>query len=67
MTALSRRIKRKLLLLHPAEELGNVAEAAKIMGFHRDTFYGVRKAWPSPPRACAASGFATTSRPAKSG
>lgn len=47
MTALSQSIKRKLSLLQLAEELGNVAKAAKIMGFHRDTFYEVRKAFQS--------------------
>jgi len=47
MTALSQSTKRKLSLLQLAEELGNVAKAAKIMGFHRDTFYEVRKAFQS--------------------
>ena len=47
MTALSQSIKRTLSLLQLAEELGNVAKAAKIMGFHRDTFYEVRKAFQS--------------------
>ena len=45
MTALTASIKRKLSLLQLAEELGNVAKAAKIMGFHRDTFYEVRRAF----------------------
>jgi len=47
MTALSQSTKRKLSLLQLAEELGNVAKAAKIMGYHRDTFYEVRKAFQS--------------------
>lgn len=47
MTAQTQSIKRKLSLLQLAEELGNVAKAAQIMGFHRDTFYEVRKAFQS--------------------
>ncbi len=47
MTAQSESIKRKLSLLQLAEELGNVAKAARIMGFHRDSFYEVRKAFQS--------------------
>jgi len=39
MTVLSQGIKRKLSLLQLADELGNVAKACRIMGFHRDTFY----------------------------
>jgi hypothetical protein len=45
VTALSQSIKRKLSLLQLAEELGNVARACKIMGYHRDTFYEVRRAF----------------------
>lgn len=45
MTALTHSVKRKLSLLQLAEELGNVAKACKIMGFHRDTFYEVRRAF----------------------
>lgn len=45
MTALTQGIKRKLSLLQLAEELGNVAKACRIMGFHRDTFYEVRRAF----------------------
>ena len=45
MTALTQSIKRKLSLLQLAEELGNVAKAAKIMGVHRDSFYEVRRAF----------------------
>ena len=45
MTALSQGIKRKLSLLQLADELGNVAKACRIMGFHRDTFYEVRRAF----------------------
>lgn len=47
MTAQTQSIKRKLSLLQLAEELGNVAKAAQIMGFHRHTFYEVRKAFQS--------------------
>jgi hypothetical protein len=45
MTALTQGIKRKLSLLQLADELGNVAKACRIMGFHRDTFYEVRRAF----------------------
>jgi hypothetical protein len=45
VTALSQSTKRKLSLLQLADELGNVARACKIMGYHRDTFYEVRRAF----------------------
>jgi transposase InsO family protein len=45
MTAQTQSIKRKLSLLQLAEELGNVSKACKIMGYHRDTFYEVRRAF----------------------
>jgi transposase InsO family protein len=45
MTALSQSTKRKLSLLQLADELGNVAKACRIMGYHRDTFYEVRRAF----------------------
>jgi len=45
MTAKSQTTRRKLSLLQLAEELGNVSKACRIMGFHRDTFYEVRRAF----------------------
>jgi len=45
MTTLSQSTKRKLSLLQLAEELGNVSRACKLMGYHRDTFYEVRRAF----------------------
>jgi len=45
MTTTSQSTKRKLSLLQLAEELGNVSKACKIMGYHRDTFYEVQKAF----------------------
>nr|WP_290630553.1 helix-turn-helix domain-containing protein [Aquisalimonas sp.] len=45
MTTVSQSTKRKLSLLQLAEELGNVSKACKIMGYHRDTFYEVQKAF----------------------
>ena len=46
MTAASSQvIKRKLSLLALAEELQNVSKACRLMGFHRDTFYEVRRAF----------------------
>jgi hypothetical protein len=41
---LSHGMRRKLSLLQLAEELGNVSKACQIMGFHRDTFYEIRRA-----------------------
>ena len=37
MPAITESTKRKLLLLQPAEEFGNVSKACRIMGYHRDT------------------------------
>ena len=45
MTALSQSTKRKLSLLQLVEELGNVSKACKIMGYHRDSFYEIRRAF----------------------
>lgn len=45
MTAQTHSIKRKLSLLQLAEELGNVAKACRIMGFHRDSFYEIQRAF----------------------
>jgi transposase InsO family protein len=45
MTTLSQSTRRKLSLLQLAEELGNVSKACRIMGYHRDTFYEVRRAF----------------------
>lgn len=45
MTTLSQSTKRKLSLLQVAEEFGNVSKACKLMGYHRDTFYEVRRAF----------------------
>ena len=45
MTTLTQSTRRKLSLLQLAEELGNVSKACKIMGYHRDTFYEVRRAF----------------------
>jgi hypothetical protein len=45
MTAHSHSTRRKLSLLKLAEELQNVSKACQIMGFHRDTFYEVRRAF----------------------
>jgi len=45
MTALSESTRRKLSLLQLAEELGNVSKAARLMGYHRDSFYEIRRAF----------------------
>lgn len=45
MTALTQSTKRKLSLLQLAEELGNVSKACRLMGYHRDTFYEIHRAF----------------------
>jgi transposase-like protein len=45
MSAVPHSTRRKLSLLQLAEELGNVAKACRIMGYHRDTFYEVKRAF----------------------
>jgi hypothetical protein len=45
MAALSHSICRKLSLLQLAEGLGNVSKACQIMGYHRDSFYEIRRAF----------------------
>jgi transposase InsO family protein len=44
MTALPQSTRRKLSLLALAEELGNVSKACQLMGYHRDSFYEIRRA-----------------------
>jgi len=39
MTMSQKVIKNKLGLLQLAQTLGNVAEACKVMGYSRDSFY----------------------------
>ncbi len=39
MTVQQKIIKNKLGLLNLAEQLGNVSQACKVMGFSRDSFY----------------------------
>ena len=45
MTALPQSTRRKLSLLNLAEELGNVSKACRIMGYHRDSFYEIKRAF----------------------
>ena len=45
MAAMAQSTRRKLSLLQLAEELGSVSKACKIMGYHRDTFYEVKRAF----------------------
>jgi transposase InsO family protein len=45
MTALPQGTRRKLSLLNLAEELGNVSKACQIMGYHRDSFYEIKRAF----------------------
>jgi transposase InsO family protein len=45
MTALAQSTRRKLSLLKLAEELGNVSKACQVMGYHRDSFYEIKRAF----------------------
>jgi len=45
MTALPQSTRRKLSLLQLAAELGNVSKACQIMGYHRDSFYEIKRAF----------------------
>ena len=45
MTTAEKLIKNKLGLLELANYLKNVSEACRVMGYSRDTFYRVRKAY----------------------
>jgi transposase InsO family protein len=45
MTARSQSTRRKLSLLQLAEELRNVSKVCRVMGYHCDTFYEVRRAF----------------------
>ncbi len=47
MATTSQSTRRKLSLLKLAEELGNVSKTCSIIGYHRDTFYEVRRAFQS--------------------
>jgi hypothetical protein len=41
MNQASKLIKTKLGLLHLAEQLGNVSQACKVIGYSRDSFYRI--------------------------
>lgn len=61
MTAVLQSAKRKLSLLQLAEELGNVSKACKIMGYHRDSFYEIRRAFQVElPTTCRNAAFEST-------
>ena len=45
MTAQSQSVKRKLSLLQLAVEFNNVSKACDLMGYHRDTFYEIKRAF----------------------
>jgi len=45
VTAQTHSIKRKLSLLQLAEELGNVTRPCRIIGFDRDSFYEIQRAF----------------------
>ena len=45
MSTPSQSTKRKLSLLQLAEELGNVSKACQLMGYHRDSFYEIKRAF----------------------
>jgi hypothetical protein len=43
MKTKTKSIKTKLGLLKLAEQLGNVSQACKIMGYSRDSFYRIKQ------------------------
>ena len=43
MKSESKLIRSKLGLLHLAEHLGNIAQACKVIGYSRDSFYGIKE------------------------
>ena len=43
MNQATKLIKTKLGLLHLAEQLGNVSQACKVMGYSRDSFYRIKE------------------------
>jgi molybdenum-dependent DNA-binding transcriptional regulator ModE len=43
MTTETKLIKTKLGLLKLAEQLGNVSQACKVMGYSRDSFYRIKQ------------------------
>ena len=45
MTTEEKLVKNKLGLLELANYLKNVSEACRVMGYRRDTFYRVRRAY----------------------
>ena len=45
MVSPDKTVKNKLELLELADKLNNVSEACKIMGFSRDTYYRLKKAY----------------------
>lgn len=47
MTASEQITKRKFSLLQLAEELGNVSKACQLMGYHRDSFYEIKRIYQS--------------------
>lgn len=45
MSAATNAIKRKKFLLQLAETLGDVSKTCRLMGYHRDSFHEIRRAY----------------------
>jgi Winged helix-turn helix len=45
MAALAQSTRRKLSLLHVAQEVQNISKACRITSYHRDTLYEIRRAF----------------------
>lgn len=43
MQVASKLIKTKLGLIHLANQLGNVSQACRMMGYSRDSFYRIKE------------------------
>jgi transposase len=43
MNSITEEIKKKIRFLELAKEIGNITEAARIMGYHVSTYYNIKK------------------------
>ena len=43
MNSITEEIKKKIRFLELAKEIGNITEAARIMGYHVSTYYNLKK------------------------
>ena len=47
MNSITEEIKKKVRFLELAKEIGNITEAARIMGYHVSTYYNLKKIYDS--------------------